>query len=193
MEKYLGYDCETGGLNSLEHSLLTCYMGIFTMEENGQFKLHDEIDLRIKPNPGESYCVTEEAMRINKIDLNLHDKIAITRSEAAKGVYYFVKLHSANGVHKLIPTGHNEPFDKGFIINHLLIPTVWGQFVDYHNMDSAVIARAAKAKKQLPPTQKLKLSLLAKALNVDFLETDLHTAKGDVHLTMKTLAKLLKL
>lgn len=192
MDKYLAHDAETGGLSAKIHSHLTHYFGVFTYE-NGRFVLQRDLDLRIKPNVGEKYCVTEEAMRINKIDLVKHDQVAITRDEAAMKLYYFLKEESNDGANRLIRMGHNEPFDKEFIVSNLLNENIWREFTDYHTLDSIPIAKSLKMKGKIAREAKLNLKELAKYLGVPFNEVDLHTAKGDTHLFVRVLEVLLTL
>jgi DNA polymerase III epsilon subunit-like protein len=192
VEKFLIYDCETGGLHSSEHSLLTIYGGVFTFD-NGKFTLQSEIDLKIKPNDGESYNVTPGALLVNKIDLVKHDKEAVSINEAARLWYNFLFQESCDGANKLIRVGHNEPFDNGFVVNNLLKESIWRKFTDYHTIDTVSLARGLKLKGRLPKGQKLNLAALAKFLEVPSNESDLHTAKGDTHLCARVLEILLTL
>jgi DNA polymerase III epsilon subunit-like protein len=192
MEKFIAYDVESGGLNAKSHSLLTSYFGIYTYS-NCKFTLHCDLDLKIKPNPGERYVYTDEALRINRIDLKKHDEIAITRDEAALSLYRFLDKESDGGRTKLVRVGHNEPFDNNFVVNNLLIESVWRKFTDYHTLDTVPIAKGLKMKGKIPHDVKLKLELLAKYLGVTVAQGDLHTAKGDTHLCVACLEVLLTL
>jgi DNA polymerase III epsilon subunit-like protein len=192
VEKFVAYDSETGGLNPRSHSLLTAYFGIYTYT-NCKFTLHRELDLKIKPNPGEKYVYTDEALKINRINLEKHDVVAITRDEAALALYNFLYQESDNGRCRLVRVGHNEPFDNNFVVNNLLVEKIWRGFTDYHTLDTVPLAKALKMKGKLPPDLKLKLETLAQYLGVNVAQGDLHTAKGDTHLCVACLEVLLTL
>jgi DNA polymerase III alpha subunit (gram-positive type) len=192
VEKYLAHDAETGGLNPRYHSLLTHYFGVYTYT-HGKFHLQKELDLKIKPNPGEQYVYTEEALKINKIDLKKHDEVAITRDEAALALYRMLDQESDGGRSKLVRIGHNEPFDSNYVVNNLLIDSVWRRFTDYHTLDTVPIAKALKMKGKIPKDVKLNLGKLAEYLGVTVSQGDLHTARGDTHLCVAVLEVLLSL
>jgi DNA polymerase III epsilon subunit-like protein len=193
MEKILAYDCETGGLNPREHSLLTLYMAVFSQDRNGKLSLVQDLDLKIKPNDGEPYSLTAGAMKVNRIDIVKHDRDAVSINEAAHKVYYFLKSASDDGRTKLVPSGHNEPFDRGFVLNNLLKEEVWKLFVDYHNLDTVSLAKSMKMKNKLPNDLKLNLRSLAKHLGHSIPDSELHTAKGDTLLFVKVLESLLSM
>jgi len=192
MEKFVAYDTETGGLHHRSHSLLTAYFGIYTYQ-NCKFTLHDELDLKVKPNPGEKYVYTDEALKINRINLEKHDQVAMTRDDAALTLYRFLDKESDGGRNRLVRIGHNEPFDDKFVTANLLVEQVWRKFTDYHTLDTVPIAKGLKMKGKLPSDLKLKLEILAKYLGVTVAEHLLHTAKGDTHLCVASLEVLLTL
>lgn len=192
MQKYLGYDAETGGLFARQHSLLTLYMASAVLEF-GKFRVLRDLDLKIKPNDDECYNVTAGALAVNKIDLIKHDKEAITIDAAAEKVYYFLKEESEDGRNKLIRMGQNEPFDKDFLINHLLKEKILRLFTDYHTRDTAVVAGFLKDKGLLPVHASISLKNLAKALGISVPDSDWHTAKGDVNTMFKVYEKFLTL
>src|ERR1700688_2902057 len=90
MKKFLTIDNETGGIGR-DKSLLTVYVGLF----DEQFKFIDELYLYLKPPDG-AYVCTAEALRINKINLIEHDKIAVPYKEGATLLYNFINKHSEN-------------------------------------------------------------------------------------------------
>lgn len=189
-EKFLGHDAETGGVKPSVHTLLTHYFGVFALDQ-GKFSLRAELDLKIKPASG-NYVVTAEALGVNKIDLVKHDKEAVTLEVASEKLYYFLKEHSDDGRQRLVRMGHNEPFDKDFLINNLLREEVWKKFTDYGGVvDSSGMARVLKMKGKLPWNVRFNLRQLAEFLGVSFDPTELHTAKGDVHLMVRCIEKML--
>lgn len=84
MSKILFIDCETGGINENETSLLTI-AGIIC-EDNAEYT--KSFDFKIKE---ECYKVTPEAMRLNKIDLVELAKNGDTRFAVAKKIINFCK------------------------------------------------------------------------------------------------------
>ncbi len=192
MEKFIFHDAETGGLYPRQHSLLTHYFAVATFN-GSKFVVERELDLKIKPNADDFYKVTAGALKVNRIDLVKHDAAAITIDEAAKELYYFLRESSNDGRNRLCRVGHNEQFDTGFIVNHLLKEEIWRKFTDYHTLDTVPIARYLKLKGKLPASTKLNLERLAEHLNVSFSDITLHTAKGDTMLLIRVLEALLTL
>ncbi len=194
MEKYLAHDAETGGTVAGTHSLLTHYFGVYTYDiPSMKFTLRAELDLKVKPATG-NYVVTAEALSVNKIDLIKHDKEAMTPEVAGEKLYYFLKEHSDDGRNRLIRMGHNEPFDKDFAVNNLLLQVIWNKFTDYGGVaDSSSFARFLKMKGKLPWNTRFNLRKLAEFLGVHVEPSELHTAKGDVHLMVRCVEKMLSM
>lgn len=193
MDKYLGHDAETGGVEPLRHSLLTWYGGIYTLEADKKFLLRAELDLKLKPANGD-YLVAAQALGVNKIDLVKHDKEAITYEEGGEKLYNFLKEHSDNGRNRLIRMGHNEPFDYQFVTAWLLRDAIWKMFTDYGGvLDSSSMARDRKASGKLPWNTRFKLQTLAEFLGVHVDTSQLHTCKGDVHLMVRCVEKMLSM
>jgi hypothetical protein len=200
VDLFLAHDAETGGLSARLHSHLTHYFGVYTYE-NRRFVLRRDLDLKIKPNPYERYMVTPEAMAVNRIDLKKHDEVAITRDEAAMQTYYFLKEESNDGANKLIRMGYNEPFDNEFVICNILNEPIWKHFtevkppdvmgVNYRSLDGYAIAKILRSKGKIPRESKLKLTELARTLGIPFTDSEIHTAKGDTGLFVKTLEVML--
>ena len=185
--RYLAFDCETGGLDPKEHSLLTLYLAVY----DESFAMLDELDLKIKPEADGFYCVTAGAMGVNKINLVSHDREAQPTSEATKRLFLFIKKWSDDSKNKLCPVAHNLPFDEAFITNHLLKKSVWDSFISYHKLDTVGIAQFLKAKGKLPNRTPLRLGDLAKALSISFNHNDLHGSKVDTLLCVEVLKAML--
>ena len=146
MEKYIAFDCETGGLDPLANSLLTVYFVVF----DSTFKVLGDLDLKIKPDKGGNYNVTAEALGINKIDLVKHDAEATTLTTAKAELYTFLQKFNEDGKTKLIPVGHNIAFDESFVLNNLISRGVWHKFVSYRKLDTGTILQFLKMVGKVP-------------------------------------------
>ena len=128
------FDCETGGIDPATSSLLTLYMAV--LDSNDQ--IIDELDLKLKPDDGK-YLWTQEAMDVNGINLEEHDKEAITYSQGKVLLMAFLKKNSPKK-RSLRPCGHNIAFDIGFIQTHLLSKKEWEDYCHYRVLDTTPIA-----------------------------------------------------
>jgi len=182
--KYIALDTETGGFEGT--SLLTAYFSV--LDEN--FNELDNLLLEMKPEDGK-YVVTAEALRINGIDLKLHDQRAITYKEAGTKLYNFLNGNSILGSEKLIPVGHNVAFDILKLYEFLINKGTWQKFVSYRTMDTGVIARACIQAGLMPTSVSGSLSSVAEYFNID--TTQAHTADHDVFMTISVLEKMLEL
>jgi len=104
--RLLFIDTETGGLNPDKHSLLSLAMVVW-----GDMKIIDSQELLI--NDG-ILSVTEEALSINKIDIEKHKKSAISSSQAIEKVFLFISRHFPHQS-KITLAGHNVHFDVSFL------------------------------------------------------------------------------
>lgn len=187
MDKYIAFDCETGGLEA-DCSLLTAY---FIVLDSDLTTVLGDLDLKIKPNAGGTYRVTAEALAINGINLVEHDKVAITQSEAASRLYEFLKIHNPDGKAKLVPIGHNVYFDEEFIKEHLIAKGNWNKFVSYRRLDTGTIAEFLRLKGTIPRDVKGSLGSIASHLDVKLVNA--HNAKNDTVATVKVLRKMSKI
>ena len=103
--KLLIVDTETGGLNPKEHDLLT--IGLVVWEDK-EFK--DELELKISK---EAYRTTEQALAVNKLNLEELKKIGESEKETIAKIIAFVKKNF--GKEKPTVCGHNVNFDVGFL------------------------------------------------------------------------------
>lgn len=182
--KYVALDTETGGFEGT--SLLTAFFSV--QDEN--FKELDSLMLEMKPEDGK-YIVTAEALRINGIDLKLHDQRAVTYKEAGTKLYNFLNGNSVLGSDKLIPVGHNVQFDIQKLIEFLISKNSWQKFVSYRTMDTGVVARACIQAGLIPSSVTGSLSSIAEYFGMD--TNAAHTADYDVFMTMTVLEKMLEL
>lgn len=187
MEKYIAFDCETGGLEAGVHSLLTVYFVVF----DRNFRVLGDLDLKIKPDKGQNYVVSAEAMGVNKINLVDHDKVAIPLSQAKSDLYNFLQAHNPDGKTKLIPVGHNVYFDEEFVCATLISKGNWHKSCSYRRLDTGVVLQFLKLTKTLPVDITGSLQSIAEYFNIP-KNGELHDAKVDTVLTVKVLRAMLK-
>lgn len=146
-----------------------------------------EVSYAIKAENG-LYIVEADGLAVNRINIVEHDKVATPIAD--------VKLHFKNdickwsfgvGKQKITPIGHNVRFDVKFVKNHIMPD--WDNYFDRRQIDTAGIAKFLFLTGALPDMASYKLSDVARSLEIDFKEEDLHTSKGDVDLTLAILRK----
>ena len=99
-------DTETGGLDPGKHSLLSLAMVIWE-----DMEILDSQELLI--NDG-VLSVTEEALSVNKIDIEKHKLSAISSSQAIEKIFSFIGKHFPRK-RKITLAGHNVHFDVNFL------------------------------------------------------------------------------
>jgi DNA polymerase III epsilon subunit-like protein len=177
-------DTETGGLKKTE-TILTIYMGIVDPKD---LTIKDEIYLQIKPDNGE-YVYSEEALKVNGIDLIKHDKVAITESKAAADILNFFKKNKV-GTSTLTPLGHNVKFDIEFINNKLIPSHIWNEYVEQNTCDTMEMGKKLKEFGRLPMALSNSLGSYAEYF---FIKTvGLHDARIDCYTTLKVYKKLIE-
>ena len=179
---FLFVDTETGGLNPEVHSLLTA---TFTVTDKDLRPL-GTLNLKIKHD---TYVVTAEALRINKINLIEHDKVATPIPTAQILLDNFIFNYGQKN-NRLMLAGHNPGFDKDFIKN-TFNSTVWNEVMSYHSLDSIGLGVILKMVGVLPEKQSLSLEPLAKAMGIPVEE--FHTSQGDVNATINLVKKSVSL
>jgi len=182
--KILAFDCETGGLEPEDASLLSVYFQV--LDDN--LEPIDDLELFVKPDDG-VYLINEGALRVNKIDLITHSAKAITYKEAGKQLKEFLAKHGSLR-EKLIPFGHNVPFDIKFVLNYLVGKAYWNKYVSYHMLDTVTAAVLFKLAKKLKSNQKLSLVPLAENFGID--SSNAHDAKADIGMTVNVLKSMVK-
>lgn len=140
---YLFLDTETGGLTT-DYSLLTLAAIVADKEfnpirggNNG-----DTLTLSIR-HP--TYVVSPEALTINKIDLVHHSACGLKIEEARDKFAAFLEQAKRMSGEKLIPVGHNLPFDLKFVWAQLMPEDQWKKYCHHHFVDTLVVARFFKA------------------------------------------------
>lgn len=105
-DRLLFIDTETGGLNPNKHSLLSLAMVVWE-----DMEIIDSQEILI--NDG-LLSVTEEALSINKIDIEKHKQSAISPSQAIEKILIFIGKHFIEQ-RKITLAGHNVQFDVSFL------------------------------------------------------------------------------
>lgn len=187
---YVPLDSETGGLDPQTSDLLTLYVSVF----DEQFRLIDEVDLKLKPD-GDRLPVTEAgAMKVNGIDLAKHlaDPETVTYSEAKTRVSTMLKKHlKKNGRYSnLVPLGHNLNFDLNYIFKHIMSKEEWEKICHYRTVDTNPIIWLLKDSGWFPKD----IGNLGSV--VDFLgvpKRAAHNAKEDTLMCVDVYKKLLEI
>lgn len=132
---YMPFDSETGGFNPKTADLLTVYFAI--MDE--EFKMCDELYLRLKPDGGRLPIAEAQALRVNGIDIQKHlaNPETITYSEGKTKVTAMLKKYlKKNGRYSNIrPLGYNVPFDVKWVQEHLMPTDDWDSILHYKHID----------------------------------------------------------
>lgn len=186
---YLALDTETGGLDPKLADVLTIYIAV--VDEN--FKVLDEVDLKMKPND-RLPVVEPGAMKVNGIDIQKHleDPETITYKEAAERISVMLKKHlKKNGrFSNLIPLGHNIPFDLGFIHQHIMDKHAWEKFAHYRDIDTNPIVWLLKDSGWFPRDLG---SLVSVVEYLGIPKRAAHNAKDDTLMCVDVYKKLLEI
>jgi DNA polymerase-3 subunit epsilon len=105
-DRILFIDTETGGLDPRKHSLLSIGMVIWE-----DMEIIDSQEILV--NNG-MLSVTDEALAINKIDLEKHKQTAVSSSQAIEEIFSFIGKHFPRRG-KITLAGHNVHFDANFL------------------------------------------------------------------------------
>jgi len=105
-DRLLFIDTETGGLDPDKHSLLSLAMVVWE-----DMEIFDSQEILI--NDG-ILSVTEEALSVNKIDLEKHKQSAISSSQAMDKLFLFIGQHFPQQ-RTITLAGHNVHFDAAFL------------------------------------------------------------------------------
>ena len=186
-KRYLAFDCETGGLYTHKHSLLSIAFAV--ADEN--LEVIDVLEMKLKDQEtNATFKVTAGALAVNKINIIQHNKEAITFADARQKLIAFLAKHKLN---KFIPLGHNIGFDFGFVYENLMLKEEFDKFVDYRVLDTATIGRYLKEKGVGPAGRKSSLEHWSEFLGLEAKEEALHTAMFDTLLTVEVYRGMLKL
>ena len=182
-------DSETGGLDPKQADILTLYIAVTTDD----FKVVDELDLKMKPNDRLPIC-NPEALAINKIDLQKHleDPNTVTYAEAKTKIVTLAKkyLKKRGKYSNLIVLGQNVSFDLNFIWEYLIPKNEWENFFSYNVEDTKTASLFLKRCGWLPKEIGT-LKSLVEFFNIPKREA--HEAKGDVHMTLDVYSEMINL
>lgn len=187
---YMPFDSETGGFNPKTSDMLTLYLAIM----DDEFKICDELYLKLKPDGGRLPVAEAQALKVNGIDIQAHlaDPETITYSEAkVKMVTLIKKYLKKNGRYSNIrPLGYNVPFDKKWTQEHIMSPDEWESMLHYKDVDVMQAVDFLKECKWFPQ------DLGSLGTVVDYLQLpkrSAHNAKEDTLMTIDVHKKLLEI
>lgn len=187
---FMPFDCETGGLNPAEADLLTVYLAI--LDED--FKLVEELDLKVKPDGGRLPITEAGALRVNGINVQEHlaNPATITYSEAKALIVGMIKRHlKKNGRYSNIrPMGQNVQFDIDWVNFHILPKNEWDSMIHYGKIDTKICVDFLKDCGWFPR------DLGSLGSIVEYLQLPkraAHNAKEDTLMTVDVYKKLLEI
>jgi oligoribonuclease (3'-5' exoribonuclease) len=172
----LWFDTETTGKLPKIHCPLTAYFAV--CDSNQQ--VIDELYLQMKPDDMSKLKVEQEAMDVNKINLQEHlaDPATITHSEARVKLKNFLIKHKIKGKRKsYLPCGHNVAFDKDMVWEWIMPQEEFEEEVHYRTLDSSMITNFLKDIGFFPEEVGNLMSLVQ---YFNLPEKEAHTCKGDV-------------
>lgn len=183
-------DTETGGLNPQTSDLLTIYISV--ADEN--FKIIDELDLKLKPDNDRLPITEAGAMKVNGINLQEHlaNPETLTYSQAKEKISAMLKKHlKKNGRYSnLIPMGHNIPFDLSYIYQYLLSREEWEKLCHYRNIDTNPIVWLMKDSGWWPSD----LGNLGSVVDyLDLPKRNAHNAKEDTLMMVDVYKKMIEI
>lgn len=124
MTSLIWCDTETGGLDPKTDALLT--VGLVFWQDG---MIRDETEILID---AAGLRCTEQAMAVNKIDLDWHHDRSISRPQAAQ---YIAEWCSGRVRERPWLCGHNLAFDIGFI-RPLFTPEAWRRTFSHRGIDT---------------------------------------------------------
>lgn len=180
--KLLFIDTETGGINEKENSLLSVALICW----NDKLMV-DRLEFFIKE---ESYNVTEKAMEINQLNLEVVKKAGIKKEEAVKKINDFIIKNFKE--EKAVICGHNVNFDIRFIKElYNKVGKNYEEFISYRSLDTASIFRFLTIAGKFKNEQINSLDDAIKYFNISF--ENRHTAMGDIEKTVEIFNKLIEI
>jgi DNA polymerase III subunit epsilon len=181
-DRLLFIDIETGGLDPNKNSLLSLALVVWEdmkIIDSQEFLINDGI-----------LSVTEEALSINKIDIEKHKQTAISPSLAIEKILEFINRHFPQQG-KITLAGHNVQFDISFLrILFTKNKQEFSKFFSHRIIDTSSILYYL----YLAGHIKQKAISSDEAFNYFGIKVEgRHTAKGDAIATAKLFTKLLHL
>lgn len=178
--KLLFIDTETGGINEKENSLLS--IALICWENK---KILDKTEFFIKEK---EYNVTEIAMKINQLDLEVVKKRGLEKQEVVEKINEFIKKNFNN--EKAVLCGHNINFDIRFLKElYNKVGKDYEEFISYRSLDTASIFRFFSIAGKFNGKEINSLDDAIKYFNLSF--DNRHTAMGDIEKTVEVFNKLI--
>lgn len=185
-------DCETTGLDPDIHEILElCIMPL----DPRSLKPLEHFRVFIKP---ESLATIDpKAMSVNKLDLDKIMKYGKSHTEALdlfdKWFEHTIGDNKFGTKAKIMPLGHNYPFDRGFLMK-FFGPKLYDIYFDYRIRDTAIAANFLNDHAfwhgERVPFNKVNLQWLAKKFNIEVIGG--HTALGDCLLVSKIYKEMIR-
>lgn len=180
--KLLFIDTETGGIDEKKHSLLS--VGLIYWEN---LEIKDTLEIYIKED---RYEVTDEALKINGLDLKKVYSEGVNYKEAVQKINEFIKRNFKN--EKPVICGHNINFDIRFLKElYKKANFDYENYISYRSLDTASILKFLTLADKFNGK---KINSLDDAIKYFELKTNKrHTALEDIKLTVKIFNRLLKI
>ena len=177
-------DTEGGGLNPLEHSLLTVGVVIIDLPMGDVVA---EAEFKVLETP---LIVQREALEVNRINLKEHRAEADTPVVVAKRLTTFLKEHITGPIRI---AGHNVGYDVE------MLRRLWRQAgymaplwpFHYATLDTASVGYMTTMVFPAKPWDSPSLDTMLLHYNVPIEEKNRHTALGDAQATAELLARML--
>jgi len=187
---FMPFDTETGGTDEKKTDLLTGYFAI-TDED---YKIVDELYLKLKPNGGRLPICEAGALAVNKIDVRQHleDPETLTYEDGGKKLIAMVKKYAKKRGRfcNITPFGFNVPFDKKYVWEYLIPYAEWENYFHYKDAD---VAQAVDFLRRVGwiPNDVARLADVADYLQVP--KRSAHNAREDTLMTIDVDRKLVEI
>lgn len=176
-------DTETTGLSPRFNKTLT--VGLLLIDTSSpELEVIDSAHVFVKHD---RYNSNAQAMKVNKIDIEAHNKYAVHPQEACEQINTFIEN---NGAHQIPIIGHNIGFDKGFL-RALFEQGETESLISEESDDTMRIWRNLQKEEIIPSHLRATLGHLATHFDIDY--TKAHDALADCHITAQVYHKMLKL
>jgi DNA polymerase III subunit epsilon len=181
-DRLLFIDTETGGLDPGKHSLLSLALVIWE-----DMEIIDSKEILI--NDG-ILSVTDEALSINRIDIQKHKQSAVSSSQAMDEILSFIGKYFP-GQGKITLAGHNVHFDANFLRSFFSANNKdSGKFFSHRIIDTSSILH------YLYIAGKIKQRAISSDEAFELFDIKVegrHTALGDAIATARLFTRLLDL
>lgn len=174
-------DTETGGLDPATDALLSVGAAHWV---DGEIVAATE--WLVKP---EGRTVHATALAVNKIDLDRHERFALSRQAAGLAIAEWMNARrDGDTKRRLRVGGHNVAFDVAFL-KPLMPPDAWRGLFLSNTVDTAGLLTFMRQAGRLPPGADMSLANGMKAVGIK--QEQAHTAMGDARATAQLYGRLL--